>query len=251
VLPGSDPALRDEFVVLSAHIDHLGKGLEAGEDGGDRIYNGAMDNAAGTATLLELAQRLAEEKTRLKRSVLFLLVTGEEQGLLGSRYFAAFPTVPQKKLVANLNADMFLPIIPMKSLRVLGLEESTLGEAVRRVGDEMNVRVHGDPEPLRNSFIRSDQYSFVRAGIPALALDVGYETDTAEHKVIREWLRERYHAPSDDLSQPVDLEAAALYNDVFLRVTAEVANAAERPRWLETSFFRRFAQDAPASGAQR
>jgi len=176
ILPGADPNLRDEFVVLSAHLDHVGVGEPVA---GDRIYNGAMDNASGVATILEVAARLRESRQRLARSILFLAVTGEEQGELGSRYYVAHAPVPARALVANVNTDMFLPLFPLKTLMVLGLDESDLGADVRAVATEMNLAVQADPEPQRNRFIRSDQYSFVRAGIPALAMKVGYAANHA------------------------------------------------------------------------
>jgi Zn-dependent M28 family amino/carboxypeptidase len=238
VLPGSDPALRDEYIVLSAHLDHLGIG---GAINGDRIYNGAMDNASGVASLIETARGLAERPQRPKRSVLFVAVTAEEKGLLGSRYFANHPTVPARAIVANVNMDMFLPLFPMKAVMVFGLDESDLGATVRRVATSMGFTVQGDPEPLRNRFIRSDQYSFIRRGVPALALKVGYASTSEDEAKHQAWTKERYHAPSDDLQQPVDLEAAAGFNELLQRLTLAICDAPERPRWNPTSFFRRFA----------
>ena len=185
-LAGSDPALRDEYVVLSGHLDHLGVG---GAVGGDRIYNGAMDNASGIASLIETARSLAARPKRPKRSVLFVAVTAEEKGLLGSRYFASHPTVPAKNIVANINMDMFLPLFPMKSVMVFGLDESDLGTSVRQVAASMGLGVQGDPEPLRNRFIRSDQYSFIRQGVPALALKVGYVPDSPDAATHAAWTR--------------------------------------------------------------
>src|SRR5262249_6953877 len=143
---------------------------------GDRIYNGAMDNAAGTAVLLDLAASLAAQKgeARTKRSILFVFVTAEEKGLLGSKYYAAHPTVSTKAMVADINVDMFLPIIPLKVLTVLGLAESDLGDMARDAAQAHDVAVQPDPEPLRNSFIRSDQYNFIVHGVPSLAMDVGF-----------------------------------------------------------------------------
>jgi Zn-dependent M28 family amino/carboxypeptidase len=238
ILPGSDPTLRDEYIVLTAHLDHLGIG---GAVKGDRIYNGAMDNASGIASLIETAYRLAARPQRPKRSVLFVAVTAEEKGLLGSRYFANHPTVPAKAMVANINMDMFLPLFPMKAVMVFGLDESDLGATVRRVATSMGFTVQGDPEPLRNRFIRSDQYSFVRRGVPALALKVGYAPKSEDDAKHAAWTKERYHAPSDDLQQPVDRQAAVGFNDLLERLTAAIGDAPERPRWNETSFFRRFA----------
>ena len=237
-LVGSDPALRDEYVVLSGHLDHLGVG---GAVNGDRIYNGAMDNASGIASLIETAAALARAPEKPKRSVLFVAVTAEEKGLLGSRYFATHPPVPAKAVVANINMDMFLPLFPMKSVMVFGLDESDLGASVRTVAASMGLAVQGDPEPLRNRFIRSDQYSFIRQGVPALALKVGYAPDSPDAKTHAAWTKERYHAPSDDLQQPVDRGAAVVFNDLLVRLTTAVANQPQRPRWNDNSFFKRFA----------
>jgi Peptidase family M28 len=237
--PGADPMLKDEYVVLSAHIDHLGVGEPIN---GDSIYNGAMDNASGVATLMDIAQSLHDQRIQTKRSLLFVVVTGEEKGLLGSRYFAAHPTVNSKSMVADLNTDMFLPLYPLHLLTVYGLHESDLGEAVRKVAQSLDVEVQDDPAPQRNVFIRSDQYSFIRAGVPSLMMDVGYKKGSKEEGVAKEWLKNRYHAPSDDLGQPVDLQAAGQYNRLLLTLAESVANNPARPQWKPDSFFRRFAQ---------
>ena len=234
-LPGSDPALKDEYVVLSAHLDHLGTGEPID---GDRIYNGAMDDGSGSAVLLDIAASLKAEKRR--RSVLLVFVTAEEKGLLGSKYFAAHPTVAPKSMVADVNIDMFLPIVPLKVLRVLGLADSDLGDRVRAISLSLAVRPIPDPEPLRNLFIRSDQYNFIRHGIPSIKFDVGFEPATPEAQLSKDWLTRRYHAPSDDTGQPVDLGAAALYEEIVRRLLVEVANDGARPRWHPDSFFRRY-----------
>jgi hypothetical protein len=239
LLPGSDPLLKDEFVVFTAHLDHLGVGEPIG---GDSIYNGAMDNASGVATLLDVAERIKEPASRPRRSVLFVAVTGEEKGLLGSRYFAGNPTVEVSKIVANLNVDMFLPLFPFRILTVFGLDESDLGDDARAVAEALGVPAQGDLEPKRNLFIRSDQYSFIRQGIPALALKVGFAKDSPEERIAKQWLTERYHAPSDDLNQPVDKQAAAEFNTAAARLLERIANRSVRPQWRETSFFKRFAR---------
>ncbi|MEX2260851.1 MAG: M20/M25/M40 family metallo-hydrolase [Bryobacteraceae bacterium] len=239
ILEGSDAKLKGEYVVLSAHLDHLGVGRPIG---GDSVYNGAMDNASGIATLLEIAEHIRAAGKAPKRSLLLVAVTAEEKGLLGSRYFAAHPGMDRKAMVANLNFDMFLPLFPLRTLTVFGLEESTLGDAVRLIAKAHEVAIQSDPEPERNRFIRSDQYSFIRSGVPALAFKVGYETGTAEEKIAKEWLSKRYHAPSDDLRQPVDLPAAAAFNRMMAAITAAVADGAERPSWKPESFFRRFSE---------
>jgi Zn-dependent M28 family amino/carboxypeptidase len=242
-LPGSDPALKNEVVVLSAHIDHIGIGAPVD---GDRIYNGAMDDGSGSALLLDLAANLAAsgkgahpEKPR--RSILFLFVTAEEKGLLGSKYFAAHPTVDPKSIVADINVDMFLPIVPLKVLKIEGIAESDLGDRAAAIARSLGVKPIPDPEPLRNTFIRSDQYNFIRHGVPALIMSVGFEPGSPEQATFKEWLTKRYHAPSDDLNQPVDLGAAALYEEITRRLLLDVANTPARPAWKPDSFFRRFA----------
>ncbi|HYO80663.1 MAG TPA: M20/M25/M40 family metallo-hydrolase, partial [Bryobacteraceae bacterium] len=237
VMPGADPKLKDEYVVLLAHLDHVGVGAPIN---GDNIYNGAFDNASGVATLIETARTMRGRK--LARSVLFVAVCGEEKGLLGSRYFAERPTVTGGTLVAALNLDMFLPLHALDRLVVFGLDESTLAAPIQTVAKEFQVAVERDPEPNRNLFIRSDQYSFIRQGVPSLAFKFGYKPNSPEEKLHKDWLRNRYHAPSDDLQQPVDREAAAKFNQVMAALLERVANAPERPEWTDTSFFRRFAK---------
>lgn len=236
-LPGSDPALKNEFVVLSAHIDHIGIGEPIN---GDRIYNGAMDNASGSAVLLDVAASLKKQPQHLKRSLLFVFVTAEEKGLLGSKYFGEHPTVNVKSMVADINIDMFLPIVPLKMLTVYGLAESDLGDMARTAAAANGVTVRPDPQPLRNIFVRSDQYYFIRHGVPALAMGVAPTTPEQE-QLYKEWLTHRYHAPSDDLEQPVDLAAAGKYEDVIRTLMTDVANAAQAPLWKPDSFFRRYA----------
>jgi Zn-dependent M28 family amino/carboxypeptidase len=238
LLPGSDPALGREHVVLTAHLDHVGVGAPVN---GDRIYNGAMDNASGIATLIEVARTLAAGPARPRRSILFVAVTAEEHGLLGSRYFAGDPTVPRASIVANINMDMFLPLFPMKSVMVLGLDESDLGDRVRDVAKRLGLGVNPDPQPERNRFTRSDQYSFIRQGVPALAMKVGSDPGSPEAEVDARWTKERYHQPSDDLQQPVDLAAAITFTRLVGMLAADLANHTARPQWKPDSFFRRFA----------
>ena len=239
-LEGSDPKLKDEYVVYSAHLDHLGVGAPIN---GDSIYNGAMDNASGVAAMLDVAASLREKNVRPKRSLLFVAVCGEEKGLLGSSYFATHPTVDAKHIVADINTDMFLPLFPLKLLTVYGLDESTLGDDIQAVAKSLGIRVQGDPEPQRNIFIRSDQYSFIRRGIPSLTMKVGYEKGSPEEKIAKTWLAERYHAPSDDLDQPVDKSAAARFDRLVAALVVRVANEKQRPEWRHESIFRRFAAE--------
>jgi Zn-dependent M28 family amino/carboxypeptidase len=238
MLPGSDPALAKEYVVVSAHLDHLGIGAEVN---GDRIYNGAMDDASGIASLIEIA-RILKESEKPKRSLLFLAVTAEEKGLLGSRYFAEHPTVDARAIVADFNMDMFLPLFPLKYLEVQGLDESSLGDDIRAVCQTAGVEVQADKMPDNNRFIRSDQYSFIRKGVPALAFKFGWLPGSPEEKTFKDWYNDRYHGPTDDLKQPVDLEGAARFNAILQTLALRVANAPQRPHWKPDSFFRRFAQ---------
>jgi Zn-dependent M28 family amino/carboxypeptidase len=246
-LPGRDPKLKSEYVVLSAHIDHLGVGAPIN---GDRIYNGAMDNGSGSALLLDVARSLKQARAPIKRSVLFVWVTGEEKGLLGSKFFAAHPTVPPKSMIADINTDMFLPVIPLKALTVYGLAESDLGDRVAQIATDQGLRVQPDPAPLHNVFIRSDQYNFVRHGIPSVMIDVA-ATDEADMQTLKEWRANRYHAPSDDVNQPVNLATAAGYEEVIRALTITVADEPARPAWKQDSFFRRYAAAGPTGAIAR
>jgi hypothetical protein len=237
VLRGSDRELRDEFVVLSAHLDHLGI---ASEGGTDRIFNGAMDNASGVAVLMQIARELSRHKAP-RRSVVFAAVTAEEVGLLGSRAYVNGALARKQHIVANLNTDMFLPLFPLRQLLVFGLEESELGDDARAVAAESGITVQPDPQPLRNRFIRSDQYSFIRAGIPALATKVGFEANSPEAEVEHQWTAARYHALADDLSQPVDLGAVGQYEDLIRRLAVRIANRAQAPKWRDSSVFAQLA----------
>ena len=238
IYEGSDPRLKDEYVVMTAHLDHVGIGRAVN---GDNIYNGAMDDASGVASMIEIARLLKETNAKPKRSIVFVAVTAEERGLLGSKYFASRPTVPFEAIVANINLDMFLPLYPLKVIEVQGLTESTLGESVAAAAKELGVEVQTDREPTENRFIRSDQYSFIRRGVPALAFKFGYEKGSKEETIRRAWVRDVYHKPNDNITQPVDIEAAARFNRVILGLLQRVANDSGRPRWKDDSFFKRFA----------
>ena len=237
LLRGNDPVLRDEYVAITAHLDHVGIGRAVN---GDSIYNGAMDNASGTALLMETARRLQESGTKLRRSVLFIAVTAEEKGLLGSRYFVNHPTVAAERIVADLNTDMFMPIVPFTMVMVNGLEESNLADDARRAGDAVGVAIVSDPEPEENRFIRSDQYSFILRGIPSLSFKVGFARGTPEHEAVKEFRAKRYHFPQDDVTQHVDQATAEGFTRFYLKVVTEVANRDVKARWNSDSFFRRF-----------
>lgn len=233
-LEGSDPALRAEHVVLSAHLDHVGIGPEIN---GDAIYNGAIDDGSGVASVLDIAAMLAHGR-RPKRSILVLVVTAEEPGLLGSAYFVRNPTVPRQSLVADLNFDTLLPLWPLREILAQGDGESSLGDAARAAAARQGLRLVPDPLPNRNSFVRTDQYSFVREGIPALALKFGFTPGSEAFRLEQEWRADRYHAPSDDIAQPGILPAEAIrFDDYAAALTTDIANAARAPVWRQSSIF--------------
>jgi hypothetical protein len=238
VLRGSDPRLREEVVVYSAHLDHLGIGEPVG---GDSIYNGALDNASGTAGLLEVARAFSSMPRPPLRSVLFLAVTGEEEGLLGSDYFAQHPTVPIERIVANVNLDGLAILYPLRELVALGAEHSTIDSTVARVASRLGITIAPDPFPQEVFFIRSDQYSFVRRGVPSLFPFMGQRSDSGVDGAARfkEWLATRYHLPQDDLGQPMDLESGAREAQFAFLVGLEIADARERPVWKPGDFFGR------------
>ncbi|WP_263383365.1 M28 family peptidase [Granulicella arctica] len=232
-LEGSDSKLKHEYIVISAHLDHLGVGRPVK---GDAIYNGAMDNASGVASVIETAKLIAAGP-RPKRSILFIALTGEEMGELGSAYFATKPTVDKAHVVADLNMDMFLPLFPLRYLEVQGLGESTLGNDARAVGQLNDVEVQFEKQPEENRFIRSDQVNFVAQGIPALAFKFGWTPDSPEMKTFNDWVKTRYHQPSDDLEQPIDKAAAAQFDSYLAQLAVRVANTAQRPAWYPESSF--------------
>jgi hypothetical protein len=238
LLRGSDPQLRNEYVVGSAHLDHLGIGEPVN---GDRVYSGAMDNASGVATLIEIARSMHASGQKPKRSIVFLAVTGEEKGLLGSEYFAKHPSV-KGPIVADLNMDMFLPLFPMKYLEVQGLNESSLGTTLRGASAKLGVEAQPEYIPDQVLFIRSDQYNFVKIGAPSLMLGVGYAKGSPEEATATAFFHDRYHSPADDIDQPMDLVCAAQFTDLLGQMMLTVANDPKRPTWNSDSFFRKFAQ---------
>jgi Zn-dependent M28 family amino/carboxypeptidase len=232
-LEGSDPRLKSEFVAVSAHLDHLGIGAPVK---GDKIYNGAMDDASGVATVLDIARRIKTGPAP-RRSILFLFFTAEEKGLLGSSYYARRPTVAKASIVADLNFDMPLPLWQLKTVYAPGQEESSLGDAAKTVAAAKGLQIVPDPLPDRNVFIRTDQYSFVREGIPALVFKFGFAKDTPEFQTEHDWRANRYHAPSDDLEQPMMKEEALKLDDFVAALAVRVANTQARPAWLPGSVF--------------
>jgi len=238
VLPGSDPVLRHEYVVVSAHLDHLGVGEPIN---GDPIYSGAMDNASGVAALIEIARLMKTSVARPKRSIVFLAVTGEEKGLLGSQYFARHPGV-SGRIVADLNVDMFLPLYPLRHLEVMGLGESTLGPTLRDVAQKVGVETHPEYIPDQAIFVRSDQYNFVKAGVPSLMISIGYQQGSTEEETFKAFFRDRYHSPADDAEQPVNLATAGQFTDLLRQMMLRVANDPRPPSWNPDSFFRKFSR---------
>lgn len=234
MLRGSDPALRDQYVIVSAHLDHLGVGRAVD---GDSIYNGAMDNASGIATMIETARAFHDRHISPKRSIIFAAVTAEEKGELGSAYFATHPTVPVGQIVADLNTDMWEPQIPLVGVFGYGADESDLGADLRQALKLHNLTLMQDPHPEQVRFIRSDQYSFIKRGIPALALKIGYLPGSPGDSVIAEWNRVRYHKPSDDVGQPVDFDAAIGFDAMYVDLVHLVADRPTRPAWVKGSVF--------------
>ena len=232
------PGRTKEYVAITAHLDHTGLARSMAED---KISNGAMDNASGVAAVLEIARRL-KAAGPLRRGVLFLLVTGEEKGLQGSRYFTHHPTVPIRQIAANLNFDMFLPLFPLRSLVQFGGDESTLGDLAKEIGTEFGIASAPDPMPSQVLFIRSDQYNFVLQGVPSLMPLFGYQKGSPEEKIQQEWLQTRYHAVTDDVAQPVDKQAAERFIDYMTALTRRAASDKDRPVWKPESYFRRFAR---------
>ncbi len=242
ILPGSDPQLKNEYVVFTAHLDHLGIGDPVK---GDSIYNGAADNASGTAALLEMARAFSEMKTPPRRSLLFLAVTGEEEGLLGSDYYAHYPTVPMTQIVADVNMDEVSFLYDFKDIVPLGAEHSSLGGVADDVAHHMGLTVSPDPVPEEVYFIRSDQYSFILRGVPALYIGEGLQTVNPNldgKKMQFDWETQRYHQPSDDINQPFDFNATVKCTRVDLAVGYEIAQQTERPHWNAGDFFDKFAR---------
>jgi len=240
ILPGSDPQLKNEYVVFTAHLDHLGIGDPVK---GDSIYNGAADNASGTAALLEMARAFSELKMAPLRSLLFIAVTGEEEGLLGSDYYAHNPTVPIAQIVANVNMDEVSFLYDFKDIVPLGGEHSSLGAVADDVAQHMGLIVSPDPLPEEVYFVRSDQYSFILQGVPALYIEEGLQTvdpNLDGKKMQFDWETQRYHLPGDDMSQPFDFKATVKCTRLDLAVGYEVAQQTERPRWNAGDFFGKF-----------
>jgi Zn-dependent M28 family amino/carboxypeptidase len=239
--PGTD--LRNETVVVTAHLDHLGRGSAVN---GDSIYNGAQDNALGTAILLEMARALSASGIKTRRTIVFAAVTAEEKGLLGSDYLAQHPVAGTP--VANLNIDMPMLFAPTSDMIALGEKHSSLGALARSAASSQGYRLSPDPMPEQVAFVRSDQFSFIRQGIPAIVMLGGYQSRNKRVDVTAlrsEFLEKRYHQPGDDTAGPIDYATAADLARINLRMAVEVANAQARPRWKNGDFLGRvFTQNA-------
>lgn len=237
VLRGSDPALRAEHVVVLGHLDHEGIATEVN---GDRLYNGAMDNAAGIACLLESARALSTAATAPRRSVLFLAVTAEEKGLLGSEYFARNPTVPIRSMTAAVNIDMPILLYDFTDVIAFGANHSSMQKIVEGAVAQAGLTLTPDPMPDQALFTRSDHYRFVQQGVPAIFLSTGWNTKAGPGeggKVFGNFLAQHYHKPSDDLNLPIDYAAGARFALVNYLIARELANDAARPQWNTGDFF--------------
>jgi len=233
MLPGSDQSKAGEAIVVSAHLDGYGHGESVAGDG---IYNGTLDDAAYVALLIRLAER--RQGKGYRRPLIFAAWTGEEKGLLGSEQFLAAPPVPRNRMAANINLDQLRPIFPLDLLTVHALDDTSLGEDARAVAKRMGIAVQPDPEPERNLLQRSDQWNFIKAGIPATAFVFGYRPGTESERIYRRWYVTGYHTPKDDLQQPIDWKAAADFNAFFYELVEQVAQKEEAPAWKTGSKLR-------------
>jgi hypothetical protein len=234
---GSDPALKDEYVVYSAHLDHVGTGKPVE---GDEIYNGFYDNAMGVALMIEAARAIAAMTDPPRRSILFIAVTGEERGLLGSDYFAHYPTVPSDAMVANVNLDMPLLLYPIADVIAFGAEHSSLQSVIETAIAAEDFVLTPDPIPEEVLFIRSDQFSFVRQGVPSVFLFPGFTSTNPEidgRARFRQHMTLHYHRPSDDRTRPVDWDSALRFARANVRIGLAVADDNERPVWNQGDFF--------------
>jgi len=243
IIPGSDPLLADEYVLYTAHLDHVGEIVSdvIGDEQDDLINNGALDNAAGISVLLETARLFAEGEPP-RRSILFVAVTAEEKGLVGSGYFAMNPTVPINSIVSAVNLDMPLLLYHFGDVFAFGAEHSSLGKSIRDAANSYGIELTPDPFPEQNMFVRSDHYRFVQQGVPSLFLVTGMKTlngDVDTQPIFEDFLHQHYHKPSDDLSLPIHYGAAARFTRINAKVGEIVANNPKRPAWHEGDFFGR------------
>ena len=245
-LPGSDPALSAEHIAYSAHLDHIGVGAEVDGDG---VYNGAFDNALGIAVMLQAATELKADARAPRRSLLFVAVTAEERGLLGATWFAQNPTVPKDSLVANINMDMPVFLTEVTDVVPIGIEHSSLEADVQAAAAELGVGLTADPKPEEVVFVRSDQYAFVREGIPAVYLDAGIKSlnpDIDALALYEDFLTGHYHQPSDETDLSINYDSAAMLSRLNAAIGRRVGDADARPAWKPGDFFgEKFGRKAP------
>jgi hypothetical protein len=244
---GSDPQLQAEHVVYIAHVDHFGR---AGAVNGDDIYNGAHDNASGVAIVLEIAHAAMALPERSRRSALFLFVTAEERGLLGSDYFARHPTVPRESIVADFTLDMPFLFHPLLDIVPYGAQHSTLKAPVTKAAQHLGIGLADDPIPEQVLFIRSDHFSFVRQGVPSLFIKSGFKTGDARDggQINAAYRRDVYHKPNDDMTQAFDFEAGVAHARLNFLTGWLVAQETARPAWNPGDFFGQlFGRPAAAS----
>ncbi len=243
MIPGADPRLAKEYVFLMGHLDHLGVKPDA-KPGEDAIYNGALDNAAGIATMLEAARYFAEAGKPPRRSVIFMANTGEEKGLLGAGYYIAHPTVPAKQIVAAVDLDMPLLLYDFTDIVAFGADHSTVARTVAQAARGMGIAVGPDPMPEQTIFVRSDHYQFVRGGVPAILLFTGYANGGKAKW--DEFFAKTYHKPNDDMAQPINWNAGARYAKLNYEISRILADADQRPLWYRGDYFgERFAPGQP------
>jgi hypothetical protein len=237
ILRGSDPELAREYVVFTAHLDHVGTGVPKN---GDDIYNGMYDNAMGSSILIETARAFASLPEAPKRSIIFIALTGEERGLVGSDYYAHYPTVPSDSIIANVNLDMPLLLYPVADIIAFGAEHSSLQGVIDEAIAAEDFALSPDPMPEEVIFIRSDQYSFVKQGVPSVFLVPGFTSSDPNidgEPLWRGFLQTYYHQPSDDMTRPIDWPSALRFARANVRIGYAVAEDRARPTWNEGDFF--------------
>lgn len=241
VIPGTDPVLKDEYVVFMGHLDHIGLATAPGlKPGDDKINNGAIDNATGIATLIEAARIFASSAEKPKRSIMLLAVTGEEKGLIGSDYFAMFPTVDKTKLAAVINLDMPILLFDFRDVIAFGIEQSTMDVPTRRAVEKRGLSLTPDPWPNQRIFTRSDQYSFVKQGVPSIFLTLGihsFQKDGEGQTAFNTFMQKYYHRPTDEVTLPIHWDAALRFVQLNVDIGREIANTPERPKWRPGNFF--------------
>ena len=232
IIPGSDPALSKEAIVFSAHWDHLGIGDPVN---GDKLYNGAVDNASGCAVLIEIARAWAGLRNRPKRSAIFVAVTAEESGLRGAEVYAAHPVIPVGKTALNLNFDSFFPFGRVKDVVVNGAERTSVFPIVQQVARRFNLAIKPDPRPEQGHYYRSDHFAFARAGVPAFSINMGDEyvgkDETAGAQLAFEYNAKNYHQPSDEYKESWDMGGPEQMARFGFTVGLYVANNPTMPTW--------------------